>query len=134
MRHLLDTSAWFRAVTAPETLPQTIRELIGQAEEDYGLAAISLWEIGKKVQMGKLGLGMPLREWFAAALPANIVVLPLDERIVAQTMELRGFPNRDPADEMIVATAMVHGLTLVTSDSKLKAYRHAQIRCFKPML
>ena len=44
------------------------------------------------------------------------------------------FPNRDPAYELIVATARVHRLTLLTTDTQLKNYRHAQIRYFTPLL
>jgi PIN domain nuclease of toxin-antitoxin system len=44
------------------------------------------------------------------------------------------FPNRDPADELIVATARVHRLTLLTTDTQLRHYRHAQIRYFTPVL
>jgi PIN domain nuclease of toxin-antitoxin system len=44
------------------------------------------------------------------------------------------FPSRDPADELIVATARVHRLTLLTTDTQLRRYRHAQIRFFTPLL
>ena len=54
-----------------------------------------------------------------------------------QTGKLRNdpsdFPVRDPADELIVATARVHKLTLLTTDTKLKDYRHARIRYFTPV-
>ena len=47
-------------------------------------------------------------------------------------MSLPDFPVNDPADELIVATARVHGLTLLTTDTKLKGYGHARIRYFTP--
>ena len=46
----------------------------------------------------------------------------------------RHFPVKDPADELIVATARLHGLTLLTSDTKLKGYRHARFRYFTPFI
>jgi PIN domain nuclease of toxin-antitoxin system len=48
-------------------------------------------------------------------------------------MRLPQVPTRDPADELIVASARLHGLTLITSDTKLKGYRHARIEYFKPL-
>ena len=93
----------------------------------FGLSAISLWEVGKKHQIGKLELKQELSVWLKGALAAHIQLLPLTPEIVADAMSLPGFPVRDPADELIVATARVHKLTLLTTDTKLKGYRHARI-------
>ena len=41
-------------------------------------------------------------------------------QVVTDAMRLPEFPNRDPADELIVASARVHKLILVTTDAKLK--------------
>lgn len=134
MRYLLDTSVWLRAVNEVQTVPPDALRLLQTARETFGLAAISLWEIGKKVQAGKLPLPKELSAWLADALAPNIALLPMTAEIVTEAMRLPEFPNRDPADELIVATARVHRLTLVTTDSKLKAYRHARIHYFKPVL
>jgi PIN domain nuclease of toxin-antitoxin system len=53
--------------------------------------------------------------------------------VVVEAMQLPDFPNQDPGDELIVATARVHKLTLLTTDTKLKGYRHARIQYFKPL-
>ena len=134
MRYLLDTGVWLRAVNQPQTIPPAHLRLLQTPREIFGLAAISLWEIGKKVQIGKLHLPKDLPGWFADALAPNIDVLALSAEIVTEAMRLPGFPNRDPADELIVATARVHKLTLVTTDTKLRTYRHVQVHYFKPIL
>lgn len=134
MRYLLDTGVWLRAVSQPQTIPRGHLRLLQTPREIFGLAAISLWEIGKKVQTGKLPLPKDLRGWFADALAPNIDVLAQSAEVVSDAMHLPDFPNRDPADELIVATARVHKLTLVTTDTKLKNYRHARIHYFKPIL
>ena len=41
---------------------------------------------------------------------------------------------RDPVDELIMATARVHKLTLLTTDTQLKGYRHARVHYFKPIM
>lgn len=134
MKHLLDTGVWLRAVNQPQTIPAAALRLLQTPRETFGLAAISLWEIGKKVQIGKLHLPKDLRGWFADALAPNIEVLALTGEVVTDAMRLPEFPNRDPADELIVATARVHKLTLLTTDTRLKHYRHARIHYFKPVL
>lgn len=134
MTFLLDTNVWLFAANEPDVLPQEIRTILDRDEAQFGLSAISLWEVGKKHQIGKLELNQELGSWLKGALAAHIQVLPLTSEIVADAMNLPDFPNRDPADELIVATARVHTLTLLTADTKLKAYRHARIRYFTPIL
>jgi PIN domain nuclease of toxin-antitoxin system len=108
--------------------------MLRDPHETFGLAAISLWEIGKKVQVGKLSLPKDLAAWFADALAPNLEILPLECDVVVEAMRLPEFPTRDPADELIIASARLHNLTLVTTDTKLKGYRHARVHYFKPLM
>ena len=133
VKHLLDTGVWLRAVNQPQTIPEAHLRLLRAPREIFGLAAISLWEIGKKVQTGKLMLPKDLPGWFSDALAPNVEILPLTADVVTEAMRLPEFPNRDPADELIVATARLHKLTLLTTDTKLKKYRHARIHYFTPV-
>lgn len=134
MKYVLDTGVWLRAVNQPTTIPTDALRVLRAPREMFGLAAISLWEIGKKVQVGKLRLPKDLAGWFADALAPNLELLPLTSEVVTEAMRLPEFPNRDPADELIVATARVHKLTLLTTDTRLKGYRHARIHYFAPVL
>jgi PIN domain nuclease of toxin-antitoxin system len=88
--------------------------------------------VAKKNQKGKLPLPMEVTEWFKAAVPENVRILPLTAEIIVEAARLPELPTNDPADEIIVATARVLKLTLVTSDTKIKGYRHAKIHYFKP--
>jgi len=134
MKYLLDTSVWFRGAADPETVPDELRRILELRDSQFGLSAISLWEVGKKNQIGKLPLNKDLGAWLKEAVAAQIILLPLTPEIVADAMTLPDFPNRNPADELIVATARVHRLTLLTTDTQLKKYRHAAIRHFTPVL
>jgi PIN domain nuclease of toxin-antitoxin system len=132
VRYLLDTSVWLRGYYEPDTVPEEPRRVLASATEQFGLSAISLWEVAKKHQLGKLALDRDLG-WFRHAIGGNLDVLPLTPEIVADAMRLPRFPNRGPADELIVATARVHQLTLFTTDRKLKGYRHAKVHYFRPI-
>jgi PIN domain nuclease of toxin-antitoxin system len=134
VRYLLDTGVWLRGVNQEQTIPPDTLKLLRVPDEIFGLSAISLWEIGKKVQIGKLPLPKDLPAWFETALTSNLTLFPITSEIVADAMRLPDFPNRDPADELIVATARVHRLTVLTTDTKLKGYRHARIHYFTPKL
>ena len=134
MTFLLDTNVWIFGYLEPDSLPEEIQRLFDRRDAQFGLSAISLWEVGKKHQIGKLELRQELGVWLKGAIASHIHVLPLSPEIVADAMTLPDFPVRDPADELIVATARVHKLTLLTTDTKLKGYRHARIQYFTPIL
>ena len=134
MTHLLDTNVWLWAYLDTGALPDDIRSIVDQPDAQFGLSAISLWEVGEKHQIGRLDLKQELGTWLRCAVASHIQVLPLTPEIVADAMTLPDFPNRDPGDELVVATARVHKLTLLTSDTGLKGYRHARIRYFTPVV
>ncbi len=133
MKYLLDTSAWYFGIAEPKSIPPDIQEILNSHDMMFGLSAISIWEIGKKHQIGKMELKRELGAWLKEALGFHINVLPLTLEIVTDAMSLPDFPNRDPADELIVATARIHKLTLLTTDTLLKNYRHAKVQYFKPV-
>src|SRR5205085_3139746 len=98
----------------PDVLPTEIQTLLASRDAQFGLSAISLWEIGKKHQRRRLELKQELGVWLRGAVAAHIQVLPLTPEVVADAMNLPDFPVKDPGDELIVATARVHKLTLLT--------------------
>ncbi len=134
MTYLLDTNVWLFGYLEPEVLPEDIQAILDKRDAQFGLSAMSVWDVGKKHQIGKLDLRQELGVWLKGAIAAHIHLLPLTPEIVADAMSLPAFPVRGPAGALIVATARVHKLTLLTSDTKLKSYRHARIQYFKPVL
>jgi PIN domain nuclease of toxin-antitoxin system len=123
---VLDSHIWVWWVHGDERLTVTQRDAIGAAEADgIGVSAISCWEVAKLVERGRLELPCPLEEWFDQALDyPGIQLLPLTPEVATESTRLPGEFHRDPADQMIVATARVYDCPLVTSDSKLLEYSH----------
>ncbi len=134
VRYLLDSSVWMMSSLRQEVLPADIQKVLDDADEKLGLSIFSLWEAAKKHQQGKLPLPMDLTAWLTAAVPPHVHVLPLTAEIIVESTRLPEFPVNDPADQLIVATARIHKLTLLTTDTKLKGYRHARIHYFTPVL
>jgi PIN domain nuclease of toxin-antitoxin system len=133
MNYLLDTSVWLRGALFGETLPEEVRDILDDANFVLAMSIYSLWEAAKKHQKGKLPLPIDLAEWLKSAIPENVQVLPLTPEIIIESTRLPDFPVNDPGDELIVATARVHQLTLLTTDTKLKNYRHTRIHYFTPI-
>lgn len=134
VKYLLDSSVWMMSSLREQVLPADIKRIVGDADEILGLSIFSLWEAAKKHQQEKLLLPTDLPHWLKAAVPAHVHVLPLTAEIIVESTRLPEFPVNDPADQLIVATARIHQLTLLTTDTKLKDYRHARIHYFTPVL
>lgn len=123
---LLDTHAWIWWVADPERLPALARAAIDDAltaGDPVLVSAISVWEVAMLVDRGRLELTLDVADWVGRSEAAQeIRFVPLDPRIALASVTLEDFPNRDPADRMIVATARDAGAVLVTADARLQAY------------
>ena len=87
------------------------------------MGAISCWEVAKLVERGRLDLDRPVEEWIGAALAyPGVRWLGLTLEVAVASTQLPGEFHRDPADQIIVAAARVHGCRLVTSDRKILDY------------
>lgn len=128
VKYLLDTHVWYWLMETPEKIPGAVRKIIGQKTSiPFGVSAISLWEIAKLEEKGKINFNIPLQRWMREALdPGFMKRLELDEQVAAESTRLPEEFHRDPADQMIVATARVHNLTLITADRKILSYRHVK--------
>ena len=66
----------------------------------------------------------PIAEWLDQALAIGMRLLELTPRIIVGSTQLPGTFHRDPADQLIVATARMYHCPLVTVDTKILAYPH----------
>ena len=121
---LLDTHVWIWLMLG-EKLNLKIQTLIEEHAESRHLflSCISLWEVSMLAAKNKLHLDRPCNEWIEAALNApKINVMTLTPAISVESAYLPGDFHGDPADRLIVATARVELLTLLTRDEKILAY------------
>lgn len=80
------------------------------------------------VEYGRLSLPVSVGEWLEQALAyPGVRLLELTPRIAVESTQMPGTFHRDPADQMIVATARVYSSPLVTLDEKIRAYPHVQV-------
>ena len=95
--------------------------------QGLGVSVISCWEVAKLVEYGRLILPCPVAGWLDQALAyPGIRLLELTPRIIVESTQLPGTFHRDPADQLIVATARVYTCPLVTVDRKILVYPHVQ--------
>ncbi len=91
------------------------------------MSVISCWEVAKLVEVGRLDLDRPVGEWLAQALaPPEIRLIELTPQIAVTSTQLPGAFHRDPADQIIVATARVYDVEVMTVDRRIVAYEHVR--------
>ena len=125
---VLDTHAWVWWIHSPEKLTSKQVSIIRANEKEViGIPAISCWEIAKLVERGRLRLPCALEEWFDLALSyPGIEIIPLTPEIAIESTRLPGNFHRDPADQLIVATARVLKCPLVTLDRRILDYPYVE--------
>lgn len=126
---ILDTHIWIWWVHGDAQLPPHYFDAIQEQEaEGLGISVISCWEIAKLVEGGKIILPLPIGAWLTQALSyPGIRLLDLTPQIAVESTQLPGVFHRDPADQIIVATARLYNRPLVTMDQKIRAYAHVQL-------
>ena len=124
---LLDTHALVWWVAEPQRIPAKARRPLDaavKAGESIAVSSISVWEIAMRVARKRLGFTIDSEIWISRveALPF-LAFVPVDNRIALRSVQLEDFAHRDPADRLIVATALGLGATVVTADRRLRAYK-----------
>jgi PIN domain nuclease of toxin-antitoxin system len=111
-------------IDGSERLSGKARDAIEAAVKESAVAvsAISCWEIGALVAQRRLELTISAGDWIARCEAQPFLsIVPVDARIALRAAELSPV-HKDPADRIIVATALIQGAALVTKDARLRAY------------
>ena len=122
MRALLDTHVLLWWVSDPDRLSPDHLEILSTVgpESPVGVSEISLWEIATLYDLGRIGLRGPLRDWLETAVaPPLVQRLGISPAIAAEVAALPASFHRDPADRILVATARVLGIPLLTRDRRI---------------
>jgi PIN domain nuclease of toxin-antitoxin system len=122
---VLDTHAWIWFVNDPRRLSAPARRAVAraQAANSVLISSVSCWEIAMLAVSGRLKLTMDARDWIARceALPF-VTFVPVDNAIFLRSVFLPGPLHKDPADRIIIATALARDIPVVTKDSKIRNY------------
>jgi PIN domain nuclease of toxin-antitoxin system len=126
---VLDTHIWVWWVhDAPELPPEYRAIVVDHETTGLGVSAISCWEVAKLVELGRLELPLPVDAWLTRALAEpGIRWLPLTPEIAVESTRLPAPFHRDPADQIIVATARIYRCPLVTVDGRIRGYPHVRL-------
>lgn len=119
---VLDTHAWIWWASDPDRLSKDALAAVDNARR-LAIAAISCWEFSMLVEKGRITVDRGPVNWIEQTLEElSIELLPLTPVVAVKSAQLgRGF-HGDPADRLIVATALAHSASLVTKDEKIRGF------------
>jgi PIN domain nuclease of toxin-antitoxin system len=127
MSLLLDTHIliwWLHDL--PDRLSERQRVALTDARKGHaalGLSAITLWEIAMLVERRRIFIAKTLDQLLEEIQSHPLLeVMPLTGTIAAESVRLGESFHKDPADQIIVATARCHGLTLITADERIRKW------------
>lgn len=125
---VLDTHIWVNWILGgAAALPPTVIAAI-QFENRLAVSGISCFEVSLLVKRGKLELPLPVEEWLTEALAnSGVESLPVTCEIARRAAALPEI-HRDPADRIIIATAIIHDAKLASVDSVFPNYQELQGR------
>lgn len=121
---LLDTCALIWTVNDDPISADALR-IINKAQKAGGLylSPVSAWEIGILARRGRVALDLPAEAYVSRVFnKAGVRVAPLTPEIAVRASYLPGDLHADPADRLLIATAILMGLRLVTRDRDMIEY------------
>lgn len=126
---ILDTHIWIWWSQEDSQLSAYQRDEIEDARIDgVGVCTISLIEIARLVQKGRIILPKLIHEWFDIALAQQgVILISITPEIAIDAANLPGSFHKDPADRIIVATARAYDCPLVTADKEILAYPEVKL-------
>lgn len=117
MNLLLDTNAWLFTAFEDRRLTKRAAEALDSGDAERHLSAMSIWEVLLLAKKRRVDLGHDPVRWTQESIRAmRLRIVPVTEAEATEASHLDGVRTNDPADRLILATARVRRLVLVTSD------------------
>lgn len=132
---LLDTHTWIWLFNGSTELSQDAIERINLAgnQGKVFISTISVWELSMLVAKDRVNLSQSIHQWVKDSFSQPGVNLSsMLPEIAIESSFLPGEFHGDPADRIIVATARINSLVLLTRDKKILSYgEQGYVNCFK---
>ena len=120
---LLDTHIVLWLDSGDDHLRVSTRALIDDCWRNSGtifLSAVTAWEIALLVDTGRIELDVPVDTWINRFLERpGLKAVPLSLHAASHAYQLHHLERRDPADRLLIATAIELACPLVTYDDHI---------------
>jgi PIN domain nuclease of toxin-antitoxin system len=131
---LLDTHIVLWLDSGNPSLKERTRRTIDESWRAGGtilLSAVCAWEIALLVDLQRIALDLPAADWIARFLNRpGFAAAPLTPGSAARAYDMKPFAHRDPADRLLMATAMEMHCPLVSYDRNIARFAKQHGRRF----
>ena len=127
MKVLLDTCAILWVILEPQKISSKVQKILTQSEMEIIVSPISCAEIACGVEKERITLDRHWKKWFRYFVTENgwqSAEITLD--VIEEAYALPEPMHRDPADRIIVATARLLRIPIITGDKLILAYPHVE--------
>jgi len=121
MKYLLDTHTLIWLLEASSKVSNNIKEELRFPGNSVYLSSISLWEIAIKSSLGKLDMRASFDKLLTSLYSTNINILQVENEYLRNVMTLPWI-HKDQFDRLLISTALVEGLTIITTDENIQKY------------
>jgi len=121
MRYLLDTHTVIWHLEDSFRLSQRTNEILGDCGNRLCISSVSLWETAIKVNLGKLQLKTTFDEFLDEIRYSEFEILQIKDEYLRRLAVLPSI-HKDPFDRLLIATAFVENLTIITLDKGVRSY------------
>ena len=125
--YLLDTHAAIWFFNGNDKLSKYAESIIRDLSHPLYLSIASVWEVAIKLGIGKLDIDGRTAGFIHDAETNDIIILPIKTAHLI-TLETLPLIHRDPFDRLLVATALVEQMTIITADEDIAKYPVSHIR------
>ena len=125
MNLLLDSHTLLGLMQSHPNLSPTAAALMADPANRLLLSMASIWEIGIKSGLGKMGLSVPYATFLDRAIKGyGLIVLPItmDDCIGYESLSFPDPRHRDPFDRLIIVQAQRNGFSILGADGSIDAY------------
>lgn len=113
--------------TASGSLPTEVSALIKDETNALYFSPASIWEVAIKNALARADFRVDPHLFRRALLDNGYIELPINSEHTAGVANLPDH-HKDPFDRLLIAQATVEGITLLTNDVQVAAYRMSPIR------
>jgi PIN domain nuclease of toxin-antitoxin system len=126
MAYLLDTHTFLWYLEGNKSLSKKVREIIDNPKNKSYISIASIWEMGIKISLDKLQLGISLEDLKQELIANEIEILPLDLDHIIELQHL-DYHHRDPFDRILISQAKCEKLKILSKDKSFKLYTQVKV-------
>ena len=121
MNYLLDTHTVLWYMGDAPNIPAKTKELIDDNRNGIFVSSVSLWETAIKYNLGKMRSNLTLDGFLGKIERSDFKVLQIKNEHLRRLLAVP-FIHKDPFDRLLISTALVENLTIITADANIQKY------------